>query len=94
MADFCYQCSLDMYFGPPGDLNGLCKEGDIARVLCEGCGITKVDHRGWCISPYCDARHGEPPPGQLYSHAGNQNLVDTELPDRFVRGTSHNASAR
>lgn len=62
MADFCFQCSLDMFFGPPGDMNGLCKEGYSVPVLCEGCGYTWVDHRGWCIAPGCDLHHGEAPP--------------------------------
>lgn len=48
-----------MFFGLPGDLNGLCKPGWKALVLCEGCGVVKVDHRGWCVSS-CLENHQEP----------------------------------
>lgn len=29
-----------------------------ARVICEGCGITSVDHEGVCVSPACMEKHG------------------------------------
>ena len=48
MADFCYDCTLEL-FGPDTpneDLKGLCKEGEIFPVLCEGCGPIYVDHEG------------------------------------------------
>lgn len=67
MADFCFQCSLELFCPPPGDLNNLCSKasGDYVVAICEGCGITRVDCRGWCISPHCYSAHGEPSPGQL-----------------------------
>ena len=60
MADFCEQCSKDMGF-PHNDLDGLVsedewKKGIIARVICEGCGGTQVDHTGRCVSN-CDKLH-------------------------------------
>lgn len=64
MADFCFQCSVDLFFPPPGDLEGLCEEGQFARVICEGCGLVRVNHQGWCVSS-CVQNHQEPPPAQL-----------------------------
>ena len=39
---------------PEDTANGL-----YAVVLCEGCGITQVDHTGKCVSPHCYEKHGE-----------------------------------
>jgi ribA/ribD-fused uncharacterized protein len=49
MADFCKEC-YEEHFGPEGtnDLAGLCKEGEIASVICEGCGPIFVNHEGIC----------------------------------------------
>lgn len=51
MADFCKQCSEELYGENLGDLKGL--EKGRRKVLCEGCGFTLVDEEGRCISPYC-----------------------------------------
>ncbi len=55
MADFCKQCSLDIFgidfvelanITPEADF----KEGYAASVLCEGCGAIRVDPDGKCLS--------------------------------------------
>ncbi len=49
MADFCQQCSIEMFGEDGRDLAELCKDGEKIMVLCEGCGPTFVDHAGRCI---------------------------------------------
>lgn len=64
MADFCKQCSLELFGEDNGDLKGL---GDGRKLepgfgwtaICEGCGFTIVDDDGACINKYCDKKHGE-----------------------------------
>lgn len=63
MADFCKQCSIDMFGEDFGDLAGLSSKeeterGLFALVLCEGCGPAQVDHEGKCISVDCLKKHG------------------------------------
>ena len=64
MADFCKQCSIDMFgedlgeladLGPAGEL----KEGEGWSALCEGCGFTVVAQDGSCIATDCP-KHGQP----------------------------------
>lgn len=59
MADFCKQCSIEMFNEDFKELEGLCKEGDAIRVLCEGCGPPDgvlVDYKGRCIDIKCPNR--------------------------------------
>ena len=63
MADFCQQCSIDIFGKDTEDMKGLSTEEDTKKelfwpVLCEDCGPTHVDHLGRCISPYCSKQHG------------------------------------
>lgn len=58
MADFCKQCSVDMFGEDFGDLKGLSTADDTSKglyplVLCEGCGAIQVDHEGKCVSKDC-----------------------------------------
>lgn len=58
MADFCKQCSEEIFGRDFGDMEGLSTQEDTASgkfavVLCEGCGSIQVDHTGKCISSYC-----------------------------------------
>lgn len=51
MADFCKECSEEMFGADYGDLAGISTaqntaDGLYACVLCEGCGPILVDHRG------------------------------------------------
>lgn len=62
MADFCKQCSLDL-FDSSGDFVGITTEEDernglYAVVLCEGCGPIQVNSKGECISVDCYEKHG------------------------------------
>jgi hypothetical protein len=55
MADFCKDCSEELFGEDSGDLAELSteedtKNGDFARALCEGCGqYVLVDHTGSVI---------------------------------------------
>jgi hypothetical protein len=58
MADFCKQCSIDIFGEDLGDLAGITteqdeREGKAALVICEGCGAIQVDRDGKCISADC-----------------------------------------
>lgn len=63
MADFCKQCSEDIFGEDFGELAGLIKEeqvtqGFYAVAICEGCGYTLVDHTGKCVAIDCIKKHG------------------------------------
>lgn len=58
MADFCQQCSIEMFGDDTRDMAGLSTQEETENglsipVICEGCGYTLVDHEGRCVSPYC-----------------------------------------
>jgi len=53
MADFCKQCSVNMFGEDFGDLKGIPDPGQLADVICEGCGFTTVDHEGKCVKEDC-----------------------------------------
>ena len=58
MADFCKQCSIDMFGQDFRELAGITEEdkwqqGLAATVICEGCGVIQVDPSGNCVSPDC-----------------------------------------
>lgn len=64
MADFCKQCSIELFGEDYGDMAGITtRPGVCARVLCEDCGMTLVDHTGTCVSAYCLKKHGVPQNG-------------------------------
>ncbi len=52
MADFCKQCSIDMFGKDYGDLAGMVDPGGVIWTICEGCEDTVngfhvlVDHEG------------------------------------------------
>ena len=63
MADFCKQCSLEIFLEDFGDLRGLgdgtpLPPGHGWSALCENCGPIVVDDEGNCISDNCDT-HGD-----------------------------------
>ena len=63
MADFCNQCSMDMFGEELGDLKNITSSEDFdngkaAVVICEGCGFIQVDPIGRCISSDCLKAHG------------------------------------
>lgn len=63
---YCQQC-VHTLFGegePDRQLADLvtpaqAKELLFANVLCEGCGYTKVDSEGRCVSASCHEKHGD-----------------------------------
>lgn len=63
MADFCKQCSEEIFDEDFEQLKGLSTPEDTenelyASAICEGCGFIQVDHHGQCISPQCLKKHG------------------------------------
>lgn len=62
MAEFCKQCSIEMFGKDFGDLKGLSTEQHdkdelYCCVICEGCGHIQVDSNGACISENCLKNH-------------------------------------
>lgn len=62
MADFCKQCSEELFGEDNKDLAALMlpekyKDGYGAVAICEGCGDTVVDVNGKCIAVWCE-KHG------------------------------------
>lgn len=62
MANFCKRHSIRMFGKDFKDLAGLCKEGELAYVICESCGDTCVNSEGvsvqkcmWCEKEYYSA---------------------------------------
>lgn len=60
MADFCLQCSLEVYGEDSRDLADFIsvdEDGEIVDpyvlALCEGCGYILVDNDGRCSDPRC-----------------------------------------
>lgn len=58
MAEFCKQCSIDLFGEDFGDLAGLTSEeqwnnGFAITTICEGCGLIQVDPEGNCVSNDC-----------------------------------------
>lgn len=63
MADFCKQCSIDIFGEDFKELAGQLTEaqvaqGMLARSICEGCGFTYVNQDGECCDPHCLKKHG------------------------------------
>lgn len=48
MADYCKQCSVQLFGEDYRELAGLCSPGEVAHVICEGCGFVTVDPDGVC----------------------------------------------
>jgi hypothetical protein len=62
MADFCKQCSIEIFCEDFRDLAGCSKPEDTAKgmfapVICEGCGLVYVDHEGKCVGGKCLKKH-------------------------------------
>lgn len=63
MADFCKQCSLELFGKDYGDLAKLLPEDQFtwdtgASTICEGCGWITVDYEGKCCAISCE-KHGK-----------------------------------
>jgi len=65
MADFCRQCSIDLFGQDNGDLADLaeCGPDEGFSVICEGCGFILVNNAGECIQ--CDLKAGQPGHGAV-----------------------------
>ena len=65
MASFCFQCNLDMTFGPYSDFNIVNYK---SIELCEGCGPIIVKN-GECVDPRCKD-HAKPSESaqRVYEH--------------------------
>lgn len=59
MADFCMQCSLEIFDEDFGDLKDIVKTNQTLETICEGCGDCIVDYLGRCISKECLKKHGD-----------------------------------
>ena len=62
MADFCKQCSLEIFGEDLRDLADITSKSDWQMgysrlVLCEGCGPIQVDPDGNCINDDCLGNH-------------------------------------
>ncbi len=58
MAEFCKACAIEFAEIDYGDLAHITskkdeKEGKYVVVICEGCGVIQVDHKGNCVSKDC-----------------------------------------
>lgn len=62
MADFCKQCSIEIFNEDFRGLAGLneapLEKGFGVMALCEGCGPTTVNEEGECIDKFCE-KHGD-----------------------------------
>jgi hypothetical protein len=64
MADFCKQCSIEIFGKDYKELAGLgdgtpLLEGQGWSALCEDCGFIVVNDEGECITPICSKQHGK-----------------------------------
>ena len=61
MADYCKQCSTDLFGKDYKNFAGLVPPGGrLVDVLCEGCGPTTVDPTGKCVGS-CERHNPETP---------------------------------
>lgn len=69
MADYCKQCSIDLFGSDRRDLAGITSGRDWRNgladvVTCEGCGVIQIDPEGNCVSRDCECSgksgHGLP----------------------------------
>jgi hypothetical protein len=62
MADFCRQCSEELFGEDYGDLANLgdgseLKSNEGWSAICEGCGFTLVDDKGNCLGVCEEPKH-------------------------------------
>lgn len=63
MAEFCKQCSIELFGEDYKELKDITsqkdwEDGKACVVICEGCGFIQVDPKGRCISKDCLKMHG------------------------------------
>ena len=54
MAKYCAQCAKG--YGMQNGFAGECKPNYLATVVCEGCDVIQVNHKGECVRDDCDAK--------------------------------------
>lgn len=61
MADFCKQCSIEIFGVDCEDLKEACGSDHkyYLETICEGCGNAIVDETGECYAKYCLKEHGD-----------------------------------
>lgn len=84
MAEFCKQCTLEVWGDYPSDFVGITTHEDVAEgmyawVLCESCGHIPVDVDGSCVGENCCV-HGKDP---THDSLGNRIKPITIPPRRF-----------
>lgn len=67
MADFCKQCSIEIFGKDSQDLAGLTSpeeaaQGRFAYTICEGCGPVYLAPDGSCLGGCLDKSHRSPVP--------------------------------
>lgn len=66
MADFCKQCSIQLFGQDYKELAGLISEEEVKKgmgavVICEGCGFVLVNHLGECLGGEACQENHKPP---------------------------------
>lgn len=64
MADFCKQCSIEIFCEDFKNLAEITKPEDAVKdmyvyVICEGCGPIQVDPDGACVTEGCKGVNGK-----------------------------------
>lgn len=60
MADFCKQCSEELFGEGFNDFENCVPEGHYYLAICEGCGFNAImNHKGECVSAECLKKHGD-----------------------------------
>lgn len=85
MADFCRQCSMELFGKDFGNMKGATTKEDwekglAAVVLCEHCGHIQVDPEGNCVSNDCmEGGHKSEKGGTKASGKENQSKSEEVL---------------
>lgn len=78
MADFCKQCSIELFGEDYMDLAGLIPETEtwkyqLVYALCEGCVDALVDQTGTCLNTECGKKHGN----IFLNYRDNPRIIDS-----------------
>mgnify|MGYP003127626062 CR=1 FL=1 len=84
MADFCKQCSIDLFGEDCGDMKlGPLEPEHFWPVLCEGCGPTMVNEEGECVYANCDLKHGIQEPVNEIQEDNSGNKKELNYEEKF-----------
>lgn len=59
MADFCQQCSIEVFGEDFKDLADIARGERLLHTLCEGCADAIVNSVGRCVAANCLKHHGD-----------------------------------